>query len=382
MKEGLLVSEIAVIGAGAWGTAISIVLGRKQTHRVRLWAHEREVCESVRARRVNDLFLPGDPIPETVQATNDFEEALRGAEIVVSVMPSHHTRRVFQAMRPHLRPEMLFVSATKGIENDSLLRMTEVITEVLSGAAVGFVPRIGALSGPTFAKEVAKGDPTAITIASSDRELAAMVQREFSDPRFRVYTNDDVIGVELGGALKNIVAIAAGVLSGLNLGHNTVAALITRGLAEITRLVVACGGRSETMAGLAGLGDLVLTCTGGLSRNRSVGVELGRGRKLDDIIAGMHGMVAEGVLTTNAAVGLAHRVGVEMPITRADARHSAAREIGAGRDPRPDGPALDQRGGAIQKLSRKYPVAEVRERHLIVRQVDAFLRNAALWYLI
>jgi glycerol-3-phosphate dehydrogenase (NAD(P)+) len=309
------VSEIAVIGAGAWGTAISIVLGRKQTHRVRLWAHEREVCESVRARRMNDLFLPGDPIPETVQATNDFEEALLGAEVVVSVMPSHHTHRVFQAMRPHLRSDMLFVSATKGIENDSLLRMTEVITEVLSGAAVGFVPRIGALSGPTFAKEVAKGDPTAITIASSDRELAAVVQREFSDPRFRVYTNDDVIGVELGGALKNIVAIAAGVLAGLSLGHNTVAALITRGLAEITRLVVACGGRSETMAGLAGLGDLVLTCTGGLSRNRSVGVELGRGRKLDDIISGMHGMVAEGVLTTNAAVGLAHRVGVEMPIT-------------------------------------------------------------------
>jgi len=309
------VSEIAVIGAGAWGTAISIVLGRKQTHRVRLWAHEPEVCESIRLRRVNDLFLPGDAIPEAVHATNSFEEALLGAEIVVSVMPSHHTRRVFQAMLPHLRPEMLLVSATKGIENDSLLRMTEVITELLSGRYKSFVPRIGAMSGPTFAKEVAKGDPTAITIASGDRELAAIVQREFSDPRFRVYTNADVVGVELGGALKNIVAIAAGVLSGLDLGHNTVAALITRGLAEITRLVVACGGRPETMAGLAGLGDLVLTCTGGLSRNRSVGVELGRGRKLDDIMAGMHGMVAEGVLTTNAAVGLAHRVGVEMPIT-------------------------------------------------------------------
>ena len=308
-------SEVAVIGAGAWGTAISIVLGRKQTHRVRLWAYEREVCESIQARHVNDLFLPEDLIPETVVTTNNFEEALRGAEIVVSVMPSHHTRRLFQAMLPYLRPEMLFVSATKGIENDSLLRMTEVITEVLRDRPVGFIPRIGAMSGPTFAKEVAKGDPTAITVASTDRELAARVQREFSDPRFRVYTNSDVVGVELGGALKNIVAIAAGVLSGLNLGHNTVAALITRGLAEITRLVVAGGGRPETMAGLAGLGDLVLTCTGGLSRNRSVGVELGRGRKLDGIIAGMHGMVAEGVLTTNAAVGLAHRVGVEMPIT-------------------------------------------------------------------
>jgi glycerol-3-phosphate dehydrogenase (NAD(P)+) len=308
-------SEIAVIGAGAWGTAISIVLGRKPTHRVRLWAHEREVCESIQARHVNDLFLPGEVIPETVGATNSFEEALRGAEIVVSVMPSHHTRRVFQAMLPHVGPEMFFVSATKGIENDSLLRMTEVISEVLRDRPAGFIPRIGAMSGPTFAREVAKGDPTAITIASSDKELAAIVQREFSVPRFRVYTNSDVVGVELGGALKNIVAIAAGVLCGLNLGHNTVAALITRGLAEITRLVVACGGRAETMAGLAGLGDLVLTCTGGLSRNRSVGVELGRGRKLDDIIAGMHGMVAEGVLTTKAAVGLARKVGVEMPIT-------------------------------------------------------------------
>ena len=307
-------SEIAVIGAGAWGTAIATVLGRKQTHRVRLWAHEAEVRESICGRHVNDLFLPQQLIPEAVDCTNSLEEALQGAAIVVSVMPSHHTRRVFQAMLPHLRSEMLFVSATKGIENDSLLRMTEVITQLLSDSA-GFAPHIGAISGPSFAKEVAKGDPTAITIASGDRELAVTVQKEFSDPNFRVYTNDDVVGVELGGALKNIVAIAAGVLFGLELGHNTVAALITRGLAEITRLVVACGGRAETMAGLAGLGDLVLTCTGGLSRNRSVGVELGRGRKLDDIIAGMHGMVAEGVLTTKAAVGLAHRAGVEMPIT-------------------------------------------------------------------
>jgi glycerol-3-phosphate dehydrogenase (NAD(P)+) len=308
------VSEIAIIGAGAWGTAIATVLGRKQTHRVRLWAHEAEVRESIHGRHVNDLFLPQQLIPEAVECTNSFEEALQGAAIIVSVMPSHHTRRVFQAMLPHLRREMLFVSATKGIENDSLLRMTEVITQLLSDSA-GFAPRIGAISGPSFAKEVAKGDPTAVTIASADRELAVTVQKEFSDPNFRVYTNDDVVGVELGGALKNIVAIAAGVLFGLELGHNTVAALITRGLAEITRLAVACGGRAETMAGLAGLGDLVLTCTGGLSRNRSVGVELGRGRKLDDIIAGMHGMVAEGVLTTNAAVGLAHRAGVEMPIT-------------------------------------------------------------------
>jgi len=309
------VSKIAVIGAGAWGTAISIVLGRKRVHDVRLWAHETEVRESIEARRINELFLPGLTVPETVRCTNSFADALDGAVIVVSVMPSHHTRRVFDTMRPHLRPEMLFVSATKGIENDSLLRMTQVISGALHSGRGGFQPRIGALSGPSFAKEVAKGDPTAITIASSDHELAATVQHEFSDPRFRVYTNDDVIGVELGGALKNIIAIAAGVLFGQELGHNTVAALITRGLAEMTRLVVACGGKHATMSGLAGLGDLVLTCTGGLSRNRTVGMELGRGRKLDEIIAGMHGMVAEGVLTTKAAVGLARRAGVEMPIT-------------------------------------------------------------------
>lgn len=307
-------SEIAVIGAGAWGTAISIVLGRNRMHSVRLWAHEAEVRDSVNQRRVNQLFLPGYTVPEAVRCTNDFAEALQGAKIVVSVMPSHHTRRVFERMRPHLNPEMLFVSATKGIENDSLLRMTEVITAVLDDSK-GFRPRLGALSGPSFAKEVAKGDPTAITIASHDGELAGSIQREFSDPKFRVYTNDDVIGVELGGALKNIIAIAAGVLFGLELGHNTIAALITRGLAEMTRLVVACGGKQSTMSGLAGLGDLVLTCTGGLSRNRTVGVELGRGRRLNDIIADMHGMVAEGVLTTNAAVGLARKVNVEMPIT-------------------------------------------------------------------
>ncbi len=308
-------SKIAVIGAGAWGTAIAIVLGRKNSHEIILWAHEPEVRESINVRHVNGFFLSGHPIPDPVTATNSFEDALRDADIVVSVMPSHHTRRVFQPMLPYLKADMLFVSATKGIENDTFLRMTEVITDVVQHAPNGFLPRIGALSGPTFAVEVAKNHPTALTVASTDKELAAIVQREFSDPRFRVYTNDDVVGVELGGALKNIVAIAAGVCDGLGLGHNSVAALITRGLAEITRLVVACGGRAETMAGLAGLGDLVLTCTGGLSRNRTVGVELGRGRNLSDIIAGMHGMVAEGVLTTTAAVGLAAKMGVEMPIT-------------------------------------------------------------------
>jgi glycerol-3-phosphate dehydrogenase (NAD(P)+) len=239
---------------------------------------------------------------------------VEGAEIVVSVMPSHHCRTVFKGLCRDLDRKMLLVSATKGLENNSLLRMTEVIYEVV-GQGSGFNPRMGALSGPSFAKEVARGDPTAITIATADADLGQTVQREFSDPSFRVYTNDDVIGVELGGALKNIIAIAAGVCDGLGLGHNSVAALITRGLAEMTRLVLAAGGRSETMAGLAGLGDLVLTCTGELSRNRSVGVELGRGRKLNDVIAGMHGMVAEGVRTTQAAVGLSRELGVEMPIT-------------------------------------------------------------------
>jgi len=307
------VSVIAIIGAGAWGTSLSIVAGRKGVHEVRLWAFEEQVRDSIRAHRENALFLPGQPIPDAVLVTNELQEALRGAEIVISVMPSHHCRRLFEQMRPFLQKGMLFVSATKGIEDKTYLRMTEIICQVLASDA-GFRPRIGALSGPTFASEVARGDPTAIAIASNDPECAQQVQQTLSDPRFRLYTNDDVIGVELGGSLKNVIAIAAGVCDGLGFGHNSVAALITRGLAEITRLVVACGGHRETMAGLAGLGDLVLTCTGSLSRNRTVGVELGRGRQLSEIIAGMHGMVAEGVLTTHAAVGLAKTHSVEMPI--------------------------------------------------------------------
>jgi len=310
-------SEIAIIGGGAWGTGLAIVLGRKGAHRVRMWVYEKEVCESINQRHENQLFLRGQLIPDAVRATNSLQEALLGTEIVVSAMPSHHVRRVFREMQAHLRPEMMFVSATKGLENETLLRATEVVKEMLGVRAQnGFDPHIGALSGPSFAQEVARGDPTAITIASRDPELARRVQADFSDPCFRVYTNDDVTGVEMGGALKNIIAIAAGVCDGLGLGYNSVAALITRGLAEITRLAVACGARADTMAGLSGMGDLVLTCTGGLSRNRSVGVELGRGRKLTEIIAGMHGMVAEGVLTTNAAVNLACRMKIEMPITQ------------------------------------------------------------------
>ena len=279
---------------------------------MRLWAHEAEVVESVSRRRINEKFLAGHLIPEAVVVSSDLERVVEGVEILVSVMPSQHCRALFEQMRPLLPPEILVVSATKGLEEGSLLRMSEVIGLVLRRESAV----IGALSGPSFAQEVARGDPTAITIASQNADLLRTVQREFSDRRFRVYTNNDVVGVELGGALKNIIAIAAGICDGLGLGHNSVAALITRGLAEMTRLVVACGGRADTMAGLAGLGDLVLTCTGGLSRNRSVGAELGRGKKLPDIISNMHGMVAEGVFTTTAAVGLAHARGVEMPITQ------------------------------------------------------------------
>jgi len=307
-------SEIAILGAGAWGTALSIVLGRRGSHRVRLWAHEKEIAAAIARQRVNEKFLPGCTLPETVNPTSDSKAAIAGADIAISVMPSHHCRSVFEAIHVDLTPEMLLVSATKGIENGTNMRVTEVIVHVARNLK-GFTPRIGALSGPSFALEVARGDPTAVTIASADVDLARIVQAEFSDPSFRVYTNADVIGVELGGALKNVIAIAAGICAGLGLGHNSVAALITRGLAEMTRLAVACGGKTETMAGLAGLGDLVLTCTGGLSRNRHVGVELGRGKKLPEILAAMHGSVAEGVFTTTAALGLARKHAVEMPIT-------------------------------------------------------------------
>ena len=302
-------SRIAVIGAGAWGTALALVLARGQRHQVRLWAYEKEVCKSIAKNRTNDLFLPGVTLPALIEVTNSLPAALESAEIVLTVMPSHHARRLFEQMKTSLPANTIVVSATKGIENGTDKRMTEIAAEV-SGVA-----RIAALSGPSFAKEVARGDPTAVTVASGNPDVAAGIQREFGDPTFRVYTSDDVIGVELGGALKNVIAIAAGIVEGLNLGHNSAAALITRGLAEMTRLAVACGARRETLSGLSGMGDLVLTCTGALSRNRTVGVELGRGRKLPEIMAGMHGMVAEGVFTTNAALGLAKRHEIEMPIT-------------------------------------------------------------------
>ena len=303
--------HVAIIGAGSWGTALSLTLANLG-HDVRLWAYEKEVAESIRTRRENELFMAGVRLPETVFPTNDLHGALHGAEIVVTVMPSHVCRSLFEQMLPFLGAEMIFVSATKGLDTERLMRMSEVLRSVVGQR---FWPRLAVLSGPSFAREVARGDPTALVAASEDREVAQLIQREFSSRTLRLYTSSDVVGVELGGAVKNVIAIAAGVVEGLGLGHNPTAALITRGLAEMTRLACACGARRETLAGLAGMGDLVLTCTGDLSRNRSVGVELGKGRKLAEIISPMR-MVAEGVKTTKATVALAARHGIDMPITQ------------------------------------------------------------------
>lgn len=304
--------KIAIIGAGSWGTALAIALCRSRAqHRISLWAYEREVVDSLRERRVNEIFLPGFEVPREVEVTGELAEAARDAEIVLGVVPSAHARRIYTALLPHLTPSTAIVTATKGLEPESLLRMTELIQEVVSPK---FMPRVAALSGPSFARDVARGDPTAVVIASADATLATEVQEGFSGPTFRLYTNADVIGVELGGSVKNVIAIAAGVVEGLGLGYNSAAALITRGLAEMTRLGVALGARAETLTGLAGMGDLVLTCTGGLSRNRTVGVELGKGRKLEEILANTK-MIAEGVGTTAATRTLAERLGIEMPIT-------------------------------------------------------------------
>lgn len=304
-------NTLAVIGAGAWGTALSIVLAPR-FQRIRLWVFEHDLAARMAETRQNDLFLPGFAIPERVEVTTSLPEALEEAGTVLSVMPSRHVRRLYRQMLPHLRPEMAFVSATKGIESGTLLRMSEVIEDVVSER---FRPRVAVLSGPTFAREIAQGEPAAVVVASREAALAETVQRAFSGPSLRLYTNDDPAGVEFGAALKNVIAIAAGACQGLGLGNNTTAALITRGLAEITRLAVAAGGKPMTLAGLSGLGDLVLTCNGALSRNRYVGMELARGRKLAEIVASMRA-VAEGVETTAAAMELASRLRVEMPITR------------------------------------------------------------------
>ena len=306
-------SRIAVIGAGSWGTALALALERRGVHCLTLWSHTRQVADSIVRDRENHAYLPGLRIPDSIAITTDLDAAVCKAEILVLVVPSEHLRNICRALAPTLTPSHVIVNASKGIEDGTCLRMSQVIADVL-GQHGQHLP-CAVLSGPSFAQEVGSGSPTAITIACQDVSFAVRIQEEFSGPALRLYTNDDVVGVELGGALKNVIAIAAGAIHGLGLGHNTVAALITRGIAEMTRLAVACGGQPETLAGLAGLGDLVLTCTGALSRNRYVGIELGRGRGLQEILDGMHGKVAEGVRTTHAALRLAQRLNVEMPIT-------------------------------------------------------------------
>ena len=317
-------SRIAIIGSGAWGTALAISLAQRGTertdqppHSIALWSHTAAVAQAIAQQRENRAYLPGYAVPASVTPTADLAEALASAQLVIGVMPSAHVHAIYSKMA-HLTSNPVIVSATKGVissagEPSTYMRISEVIAAALAARQLSLP--LAVLSGPSFAQEVAAGRPTAMTIACADTALAARLQDELSGPALRLYTNDDVVGVELGGALKNVIAIATGIVNGLDLGHNSVAALITRGIAEITRLAVACGGRRETMAGLAGLGDLVLTCTGDLSRNRQVGIELGKGRRLGDILDGMGGKVAEGVLTTRAALGLAKARGIEMPIT-------------------------------------------------------------------
>lgn len=301
--------RIAVIGAGSWGTALAMVAARNQ-HHVMLWAREPEVASGVNQAHRNPLYLPDFDL-EHIRATTNIEEAVDAADLALLVVPSHAMREIISSLLPSLNNKVVLVSAAKGVENSTLMRMEQVVADVLRAS---FEPRYVALSGPSFAREVAEGDPTAIVAASRDREASELVQLSLSSSVFRVYTNTDVVGTELGGAVKNVVAIAAGVVRGLGFGTNAVAAIITRGLAEMTRLALAEGARVETMAGLAGLGDLVLTCTGELSRNRHVGVELGRGRKLEEILDGMR-EVAEGVKTTRSIFELGRRLDIEMPIT-------------------------------------------------------------------
>ena len=301
-------SRIGILGAGAWGTALAISLARRGGHSIALWSYSAELTEQMTETGENVPFLPGYTVPLDVLVTSDLPAAVFEADIVLCVTPSEHLRGVFGQIAPLLTRDQIVVSATKGLEETSLLRMSQVITSLTDNAC-------GVLSGPSFAAEVAAGIPTAIVAAAADPAVALAIQREFSSPTLRLYTNDDVAGVELGGALKNVIALAAGVVHGLDLGYNSGAALITRGIAEITRLAVACGGRRQTLAGLSGLGDLVLTCTGSLSRNRTVGTQLGKGKPLAEILDGLQGKVAEGIRSTTAALGLAARYGVEMPIT-------------------------------------------------------------------
>jgi len=306
------VSRIAILGGGSWGTGLAIALAHsRRKHEIRLWVREPAIAQAIFERHENPTYLAGCPMPSCVHASTEMREALHDAHIVVGVVPSAHAREIYALAWPHLAHDCAIVSATKGLEPATHFRMSQVVEQVFS---LRTVPRIAVLSGPSFALEVARGEPTAVVLASQDRALASFLQEEFAGPTFRLYTNDDVLGVELAGAAKNVMAIAAGACQGLGLGHNTLAALITRGLAEMTRLVVALGGKAETLSGLAGLGDLVLTCTGSLSRNRHVGFELGRGRALADILGEMN-MIAEGVGTTAALLALARDYRIELPIT-------------------------------------------------------------------
>ncbi len=304
-------AKVAVVGAGAWGTALADVVARGGAQ-VHLWVYEEDLAAEMARSRENRMYLAGHRIHENVRPSSELAEVVGGAGVVLSVSPSQVVRRVMGCAAPHLRADAVVVSASKGIENRTLKLMHQVLTDVLPG---DLHPRIAVLSGPSFAAEVARGVPTAVSLACGDPAAARTVQALLSGPTFRVYTLDDVAGVELGGALKNVVALAAGISDGLGFGHNSRAALITRGLAEISRLGTSLGAQPLTFLGLAGMGDLVLTCTGDLSRNRTVGLRLGRGEKLAEILASMVA-VAEGVKTCDAVVELAERLGVEMPIAR------------------------------------------------------------------
>jgi glycerol-3-phosphate dehydrogenase (NAD(P)+) len=302
--------RIAVIGAGSWGTALSVVAGRN-SHEVRLWSRNEQVVEEINRDHVNSAYLKSHLIPSNVRAVADLAEALIDADLVVLASPSHATRELLMRMRAYLNRRMVFVSATKGIEVDSGKRISEIVDDVVG---TEFEPRFVCLSGPSFAQEVVDGQPTAVVAASNSKDDSVLVQQELSSVNLRIYTNPDVAGTEIGGAVKNVMAVASGMVTGLGFGTNSIAALITRGLAEVARLAMTLGARHETLMGLAGLGDLVLTCTGGLSRNRHVGVELGKGRRIEEIVEEMH-EVAEGIKTTLAVKMLAARLGIEMPIT-------------------------------------------------------------------
>ncbi|HEY7791931.1 MAG TPA: NAD(P)H-dependent glycerol-3-phosphate dehydrogenase [Vicinamibacterales bacterium] len=297
----------AVLGAGSWGTSLAVHL-KRVGHEVSVWARDPALVADMQARRANAVYLPEVTLPEGLRVTSSIEESLEGAELVIAAVPSHGTRSVLRRAAPFVHAAATIVSATKGLEQETLRRTSEIIGEEL-----GSDRPIVVLSGPSFAAELARQKPMAVCVASKDMDAAERVQEEFRSRYFRVYASTDVVGVEIGGALKNVIAIAAGAVEGLGLGQSALAALITRGLVEITRLACALGARRDTLAGLSGLGDLVLTCTGRLSRNRHVGIELARGRGIDDILAGMK-MVAEGVRTTSAALALGQANGIELPI--------------------------------------------------------------------